>query len=108
MTRNTIKRVEVAAPITDTKLKERILKMFDVMLSDNVKARILENDGTYSKQSPDPSEPLINSQEFFYDEAYKLANAKKLRSERAKAKSSSAANKTSKPKRSVTKKTVKK
>lgn len=108
MTRNTIKRVEVAAPITDTKLKERILKMFDVMLSDNVKARILENDGTYSKQSPEPSEPLINSQEFFYDEAYKLANAKKLRSERAKTKNSSATNKTSKPKRSVTKKTVKK
>ena len=47
MTRNTLHRVEVAAPIYDEKIKIRILHMFKIMMQDNVKARILQNDGTY-------------------------------------------------------------
>ena len=39
MTRNTRRRVEVAAPIYDNGIKQRILDMFDVMMTDNVKAR---------------------------------------------------------------------
>ena len=50
MTRNTIRRVEVATPVYDDGIKERILRMFNTMLSDNVKARIMANDGNYYKK----------------------------------------------------------
>ena len=40
MTRNTLRRVEVAAPIYDKKLKCRLREMFITMLSDNVKGRV--------------------------------------------------------------------
>ena len=38
MTRNTVKRVEVAAPVYSQALKDRIQGIFDLMLSDNKKA----------------------------------------------------------------------
>lgn len=50
MTRNTEKRVEVACPIYDGAVKERLNHMLMVMLSDNVKARVLQSDGTYQKK----------------------------------------------------------
>ena len=37
MTRNLSRRVEVAAPILDEKIKKRIIFMFNTMLQDNVK-----------------------------------------------------------------------
>ena len=40
MTRNTTRRVEVATPIYDEDIKKRVLHIFDVIMSDNVKARI--------------------------------------------------------------------
>lgn len=71
MTRNTIHRVEVAAPVYDEGIKARILKMFDTMMRDNVKARHQMSDATYVKL-PQNDESL-NSQEYFYTEAYKNA-----------------------------------
>lgn len=68
MTRNTRRRVEVAAPIYDEEIKHRILEMFDIMMSDNVKARVQQPDGSYIHA--EESEPLINSQEYFYAQAY--------------------------------------
>lgn len=47
MTRNTEKRVEIACPIYDLKLQKVLLDYFDGLLKDNVKARILQSDGTY-------------------------------------------------------------
>lgn len=38
MTRNTVKRVEVAAPVYSERLKKRLQDLFDLMLSDNKKA----------------------------------------------------------------------
>ena len=49
MTRNVDKRVEIAAPVLDRGIEERILKILRVMLSDNVKARRLCADGKYRK-----------------------------------------------------------
>ncbi len=69
MTRNTRRRVEVAAPIYDESLKERVLHMFDVMLHDNVKARVQQPDGSFIKTKTDETEPL-NAQEYFYAQAY--------------------------------------
>lgn len=68
MTRNTIRRVEVAAPVLDPVLKERLKGMFHTMLNDNQQARELESDGTYVRVKNEKA-PL-NSQEYFYAEAY--------------------------------------
>ena len=45
MTRNTVRRVEVAAPVEDVRLKECLLKDFRIMLNDNVHARKMDPDG---------------------------------------------------------------
>lgn len=68
MTRNTVRRVEVAAPVYSDKLKTKLQEMFDVMLSDNQKARKLEADGNYHRVSNDLTP--VNAQEYFYAEAY--------------------------------------
>lgn len=73
MTRNTIRRVEVAAPVYDEEIKERLLRMFNTMLSDNVKARVMASDGNYYRKDVNDKETRINSQEYFYDEAIKKA-----------------------------------
>lgn len=73
MTRNTIRRVEVATPVYDDGIKERILRMFNTMLSDNVKARIMANDGNYYKKDVVDVISRLNSQEYFYDEVVKKA-----------------------------------
>ena len=76
MTRNTTKRVEVAAPVWDETIKERIMDMFHLMLKDNVKARELGSDGNYSKVSD--SDVKLNSQEYFFAMSYQQAeNAEK-------------------------------
>ena len=71
MTRNTVKRVEVAAPVYSERLKKRLQDLLDLMLSDNKKARKEDAKGTYSvvecKGQP------INSQELLYQEAYAKA-----------------------------------
>ena len=60
MTRNTLRRVEVAAPIEDPDIRMQIQEMFVTMLSDNRKARIMNNKGNY-KIEPSDNAPL-NSQ----------------------------------------------
>ena len=71
MTRNTLRRVEVATPIYDDKIKQRIRDMFGLMMKDNMQARIQQPDGTYLKQNRDVEE--INSQEQQYADAYERA-----------------------------------
>lgn len=68
MTRNTLRRVEVAAPLYDETVKNKVRKMFATMLRDNVKAREQQPDGSYQKLSI--VGPVLNSQEYFYEEAY--------------------------------------
>ena len=68
MTRNTVKRVEVAAPVYDPAIRERIQGMFDLMLRDNKKAREENPEGVY-KLVKCEGEP-VNSQETLYQEAY--------------------------------------
>lgn len=82
MSRNTIRRVEVAAPVEDERLKKRIREMFSVLMHDNVKARIMQNDGTYIRAERSENEEELNSQEYFYEEAYKKLADKKARQER--------------------------
>lgn len=74
MTRNTIRRVEIGVPILDKDIKKRVLSMFDIMMKDNVKARIQQPDGTYRKVPVQEGEEIINSQEIFYEQAYQNAS----------------------------------
>ena len=71
MTRNTVKRVEVAAPVCAPAIKERIQGIFDLMLSDNKKAREEDPEGNYTLVKCE-GEP-VNSQEALYQEAYDKA-----------------------------------
>ena len=80
MSRNTIRRVEVAAPVEDERLKKRIREMFSVIMRDNTKARIMLSDGTYIRERRNSDIPF-NSQEYFYEEAYKALENKSTRQE---------------------------
>ena len=75
MTRNTVRRVEVASPIYDPEIAQRLEEMFITMLSDNQKARVEDNEGNYALVYKAEDTPL-NSQEFFYQAAYDNASAK--------------------------------
>ena len=68
MTRNTIRRVEVAAPVKAPALRERLQEIFDIMLADNQKSRELKANGLYERMTAE-GEP-VNAQEKLYDLAY--------------------------------------
>ena len=71
MTRNTLRRVEVATTIYDKDLKMQLEEMFITMLSDNQKARQEDSRGNY--EIAEAQETPLNSQEFFYEQAYMRA-----------------------------------
>ena len=71
MTRNTLRRVEVAAPVYDEEIKAHLLEMFRIMLKDNQQARQENGEGIY-RILPTDEEPL-NAQEYFYEQAYEIA-----------------------------------
>ena len=73
MTRNTVRRVEVAAPILDPDLKIYLDWMFTTMMNDNEKGKQLTSRGTYEVR--DANRAKLNSQEVFYAMAY--SNAEK-------------------------------
>lgn len=72
MTRNTLRRVEVACPILDDDLKKRLDTIFDVTWRDNSSARDQLPDGAYVRRMPGTQQPL-SCQAWFYEEAYRLA-----------------------------------
>ena len=67
MTRNTEKRVEVACPVLDGQIRRQINHDLKIMLSDNVKARIMQKDGTYMKRPGGIK--AVDSQAVFMEEA---------------------------------------
>lgn len=71
MTRNTVRRVEVATPLYDKDIRDRVRSFFQLQMSDNVKARELKKDGSYDYVKH--TKPEIDSQSIFYEEAYKAA-----------------------------------
>lgn len=73
MTRNTLRRVEVAAPIYDVHVRKRIMHIFKVLTADNVKARKMLPDSTYVRLKAE-GEP-VDSQSAFIREAYERAAA---------------------------------
>lgn len=75
MTRNTERRVEVAAPIRNKEIRDRLMNYFRTMLTDNVKLRIQQSDGTYIRCKTE-GEPL-DTQVYFYRRAYEEAEKAK-------------------------------
>lgn len=63
MTRNTEKRVEVACPIYDQNVREKIHYLMDTCWADNVKARALQRDGSYRtrpiRETPIDSQQML-------------------------------------------------
>ena len=77
MPRNLDKRVEIVFPVEDEKLKEAVFHILEVELEDNVKAHILQPDGTYEKVDK-RGKVLVNSQKQFCEEAmYQAKMARK-------------------------------
>ncbi|MDR0974714.1 MAG: polyphosphate kinase 1 [Ruminococcus sp.] len=74
MTRNTIRRIEVAAPIFDPDIKTRILHLFSLMFADNQKARIMQSDGSYTRRPLYPNEQPQSFQEMLMKEAVEAEN----------------------------------
>lgn len=81
MTRNTEKRVEIACPIYDQDVKNRINEILDIALRDNVKARLLQPSTQYIRPIIEEGQPRIDSQAYFMNEA--IENAKRLQKEEA-------------------------
>lgn len=73
MTRNTERRVEVAAPILDKGLADRVVDIFNVTCRDNVKAREQGSDGLYHHVERAEGEEPLNSQLYFYEQSYAAA-----------------------------------
>jgi polyphosphate kinase len=64
MPRNLNRRVEILFPIEAPALKAQLRdEILPLMLRDNVKARVLQPDGSYTRRRPAPGEPEVNSQE---------------------------------------------
>lgn len=68
MTRNTVRRVEVAAPIYDEHIQKRIRDMFNIMLKDDEKCKEQDSEGEYYGRKK--NEVPLDSQEYFYEQAY--------------------------------------
>ena len=66
MTRNTVRRVEVAVPVYDDALRAHLERMFADELRDTAKGRVQQPDGEYTRVEGEP----FNSQEHFCDQAY--------------------------------------
>jgi polyphosphate kinase len=65
MNRNLDRRVETVLPIEDPQARRRIKDILELYMTDNVKARVLHPDGSYTRVQPADGEPRVNVQEFF-------------------------------------------
>lgn len=73
MPRNFYRRIEVAFPVEDPKLREEIVKnILPAFLSDVVKARELQADGSYVRLRPQPGEKPKQAQLYFRERARRV------------------------------------
>ncbi|MCL2099873.1 MAG: polyphosphate kinase 1 [Oscillospiraceae bacterium] len=66
MTRNTTRRLEIAAPVFDFRIKKELENIFDLYMRDNTKARELKATGKYEK-IPGNAESYINAQKILFE-----------------------------------------
>ena len=75
MTRNTVRRVEVAVPIYDEAIRNRICHIFDTIMLDDEKGKVQNAQGIYEDRNL--GEKKLDSQEYFYEEAYQAVENEK-------------------------------
>lgn len=75
MPRNLDRRVEITFPVENPDLKQRVIHILTTELEDNVKAHVLQPDGTYEKVDK-RGKTLVNSQQQFCEEAVQAARPK--------------------------------
>ncbi len=68
MPRNFIRRVEIIFPIEDADIKKRVVnEILKITFSDNVKARVLQSDGSYIRAPRAAKSKPIRCQEIFIE-----------------------------------------
>ena len=67
LTRNTERRVEVGLKVPDRALANKLRQILELQLNDNVNAREMKPDGSYSKVKAEPGAPRVDSQMALYD-----------------------------------------
>ena len=97
MTRNMEKRVEIAWPITNPELKEKVNEYLDISLSDTAKLRMLKNDLSYTPleffaaEGPDGIPESFDSQEYLIKKAREdYVHSLEMREEQAAQRSATA------------------
>lgn len=75
MSRNLDRRVEIMFPVEDARLKKEVKHILDVQLADNVKAQLMQPDGSYRKINNAPDMPQVEAQQIFCEEAQEKAKA---------------------------------
>ena len=84
MPRNLDKRVEILFPVEDEELKQEVIHILDIQLTDNTKARIMQPDGSYIIPALSPGTSKICAQDYFCKEAVAAANPGKKTSGKGK------------------------
>ena len=75
MTRNTERRVEIACPVLDPAVRRQIRHYVELYCSDNVKARVLQPDGSYTRVERTEGAPAVDAQAALMEEAEREALA---------------------------------
>ncbi len=72
MTRNLERRLEIAAPVYAPDIKQKLKEHLDALLTDDVKARVLQSDGRYIRK---PTVKGFHAQKYFMERAVSEAEA---------------------------------
>ncbi len=72
MPRNLDKRVEILFPVESPEIREKVRHILQIQLDDNVKAHVMQPDGSYEKIDK-RGKALLCAQDYFCEEAVKLA-----------------------------------
>lgn len=68
MTRNTVKRVEVAVPLLDAEIRKRVCDIFELIMQDDEKGKEQTSEGAYVDRQINDNK--LDSQELLFEEAY--------------------------------------
>lgn len=79
MTRNLVNRVEIAVPIRDEAIRSKLSHILDTYLADNVKARKLNADGSYTSVVASFDAPVLGAQARFMEESDDSAGRRRER-----------------------------
>jgi polyphosphate kinase len=83
MPRNFLRRIEVAFPIVDPALRDRVInEVLPNFLTDRVKARELQPDGSYRRLKPEGTEPRVQAQWQFREKSRQRQQAPKSKRQR--------------------------